>query len=392
MEVKQLHNTTMPQGYPIWSGAFWNANERERLEKKRADEEFERELVKEAQRAGYSRDQAREIAQMQIAADKERQAMAGEAALAEANMRETAESNRRRESDMAATERARMGFELPDKLAKTREDEKRRQQMEYINTTLAEQYVLQGMTREDAEAKAAADTRTVFAESQLGDIYSNIGKSRADRARLPYIPARVRTEEDVAYNTGANQLMQLQGDRDAYVEDYIARRRAEQARLKAITAEGLFNADNPHAKLIPSLINLTSTLTREQGVNDRYLPTAQLKAADINTRRAQLSGDALPPVTIDPTTKRVVPGTNTPPTKMPIIHRPRGETPRSETNAAPEVPVTPAPPAPTADTNAPAKPWGSYDGTWTAPQLDPRHAERVLSPLLERFGIKLPSR
>jgi hypothetical protein len=154
----------------------------------------------------------------------------------------------------------------------------------------------------------------------------------------------------------------------------------------------LFTADNPHAKLIPSLINLTSTLTREQGLNDRYLPTAELKAADINTRRAQLSGDVPPPVTIDPTTKRVVPGTNAPATKMPVFYRPRGETPRSETNAAPEVPVTPAPPAPTADTNAPAKPWGSYDGTWTAPQLDPRHAERVLSPLLERFGIKLPSR
>jgi hypothetical protein len=382
----------MPQGYPIWSGAFWNANERERLEKKRADEEFERELIKEAQRAGYSRDQAREIAGMQIEGDKERQLMAGETALAEANMRETAEGNRRRESDAAATERARLGITLPHTLARQDDDEKRRQEMEYLNTALAEKYVLDGMTRDDAEAKAAADTRTLYAESQTGGVYSNLGKVRADRARLPYIPARVRTEEDIAYNTGSNQLMKLQEERDSLVEDYMARRQADQARLKAITSESLFTADNPHAKLIPSLINLTSTLTREQGLNDRYLPTAELKAADINTRRAQLSGDVPPPVTIDPTTKRVVPGTNAPATKMPVFYRPRGETPRSETNAAPEVPVTPAPPAPTADTNAPAKPWGSYDGTWTAPQLDPRHAERVLSPLLERFGIKLPSR
>lgn len=364
----------------------------ERREQERLDKELERELVKIASQAGYNRDQAREIAQMQIAADKERQAMAGEAALAEANMRETAESNRRREADAAAAERARMGIELPDKLAKTREDEKRRQQMEHLNTTLVEQYVLDGMSRDDAEAKAAADTRTVFAESQLGDVYSNIGKSRADRARLPYIPARVRTEEDVAYNTGSNQLMKLQEERDSLVEDYIARRQAEQARLKELTSTSLYNAEYPYAKILPSVFNYASALAREQGLSERALPAAELKAADINTRRAALSGDVPPPVTIDPTTKRVVPGTNAPATKMPVFYRPRGETPRSETNAAPEVPVTPAPPAPTADTNAPAKPWGSYDGTWTAPQLDPRHAERVLSPLLERFGIKLPSR
>lgn len=364
----------------------------ERREQERLDKELERELVKITSQAGYNRDQAREIAQMQIAADKERQAMAGEAALAEANMRETAESNRRREADAAAAERARMGIELPDKLAKTREDEKRRQQMEHLNTTLVEQYVLDGMSRDDAEAKAAADTRTVFAESQLGDVYSNIGKSRADRARLPYIPARVRTEEDVAYNTGSNQLMKLQEERDSLVEDYIARRQAEQARLKELTSTSLYNAEYPYAKILPSVFNYASALAREQGLSERALPAAELKAADINTRRAALSGDVPPPVTIDPTTKRVVPGTNAPATKMPVFYRPRGETPRSETNAAPEVPVTPAPPAPTADTNAPAKPWGSYDGTWTAPQLDPRHAERVLSPLLERFGIKLPSR
>ena len=306
-------------------------------------------------------------------------------------MAEVAAANRQRASDEATTKRTELGITLPHALAKQKDDEKRRQEMEDLNTALVEQYVLQGMSRDDAEAKAATDTRTLYAESQTGGVYSNLGKARADRARLPYIPARVRTEEDVAYNTGANQLMQLSGDRAAYLEDYLARRQAEQARLKAITQESLFNAENPHAKLIPSLINLTSTLTREQGLNDRYLPTAELKAADINTRRAALSGDVPPPVTIDPTTKRVVPGTNAPATKMPVFYRPRGETPRSETNAAPEVPVTPAPPAPTADTNAPAKPWGSYDGTWTAPQLDPRHAERVLSPLLERFGIKLPN-
>jgi hypothetical protein len=170
----------MPQGYPIWSGAFWNANERERLEKKRADEEFERELIKEAQRAGYSRDQAREIAGMQIEGDKERQLMAGETALAEANMRETAEGNRRRESDAAATERARLGITLPHTLARQDDDEKRRQEMEYLNTALAEKYVLDGMTRDDAEAKAAADTRTLYAESQTGGVYSNLGKVRAD--------------------------------------------------------------------------------------------------------------------------------------------------------------------------------------------------------------------
>lgn len=364
----------------------------ERREQEKLDKELERELVKYAQIAGWNREQAREIAGMQIEAAKDRQAMENEARLTAAHMAEVAAANRQRASDEATTKRTELGITLPHALAKQKDDEKRRQEMEDLNTALVEQYVLQGMSRDDAEAKAATDTRTLYAESQTGGVYSNLGKARADRARLPYIPARVRTEEDVAYNTGANQLMQLSGDRAAYLEDYLARRQAEQARLKAITQESLFNAENPHAKLIPSLINLTSTLTREQGLNDRYLPTAELKAADINTRRAALSGDVPPPVTIDPTTKRVVPGTNTPPTKMPVIHRPRGETPRSETNAAPEVPVTPAPPAPTADTNAPAKPWGSYDGTWTAPQLDPRHAERVLSPLLERFGIKLPSR
>ena len=364
----------------------------ERREQEKLDKELERELVKYAQIAGWNREQAREIAGMQIEAAKDRQAMENEARLTAAHMAEVAAANRQRASDEATTKRTELGITLPHALAKQKEDEKRRQEMEDLNTALVEQYVLQGMSRDDAEAKAATDTRTLYAESQTGGVYSNLGKARADRARLPYIPARVRTEEDVAYNTGANQLMQLSGDRAAYLEDYLARRQAEQARLKAITQESLFNAENPHAKLIPSLINLTSTLTREQGLNDRYLPTAELKAADINTRRAALSGDVPPPVTIDPTTKRVVPGTNAPATKMPVFYRPRGETPRSETNAAPEVPVTPAPPAPTADTNAPAKPWGSYDGTWTAPQLDPRHAERVLSPLLERFGIKLPQR
>lgn len=364
----------------------------ERREQEKLDKELERELVKIASQAGYNRDQAREIAQMQLEAAKERQAMQDNTQLEAAHMGETAAANRQRVADEAATKRTELGITLPHTLARQDDDEKRRQEMEYLNTALAEKYVLDGMTRDDAEAKAAADTRTLYAESQTGGIYSNLGKVRADRARLPYIPARVRSEEDVAYNTGSNQLMKLQEERDSLVEDYMARRQADQARLKAITSESLFTADNPHAKLIPSLINLTSTLTREQGLNDRYLPTAELKAADINTRRAQLSGDVPPPVTIDPTTKRVVPGTNAPATKMPVFYRPRGETPRSETNAAPEVPVTPAPPAPTADTNAPAKPWGSYDGTWTAPQLDPRHAERVLSPLLERFGIKLPSR
>ena len=369
---------------------FRKRNERRAQEK--LDKELERELVKIAAQAGYSRDQAREIAQMQIAGDKERQLMAGETALAEANMRETAEGNRRRESDAAATERTRLGITLPHTLARQDDDEKRRQEMEYLNTALAEKYVLDGMTRDDAEAKAAADTRTLYAESQTGGVYSNLGKARADRARLPYIQSRVRTEEDVAHSTGSNQLMKLQEERDSLVEDYMARRQAEQARLKAITQESLFNADNPHARLIPSLINLTSTLTRERGLNDRYLPNAELKAADINTERAKMSGDTLPPVTVDPATRRVIPGTNAPATKMPVIHRPRGETPRTLDNAAPEVPVTPAPPAPKADTNAPANPYSTYDGTWTSPMVDPRHAERVLSPLLERFGIKLPSR
>lgn len=318
--------------------------------------------------------------------------MAGETALAEANMRETAEGNRRRESDVAATKRTELGITLPHTLARQDDDEKRRKEMENLNTALAEKYVLDGMTRDDAEAKAAADTRTLYAESQTGGVYSNLGKARADRARLPYIPARVRTEEDVAYSTGSNQLMKLQEERDSLVEDYMARRQAEQARLKAITQESLFNADNPHARLIPSLINLTSTLTRERGLNDRYLPNAELKAADINTERAKMSGDTLPPVTVDPVTRRVIPGTNAPATKMPVFYRPRGETPRTLDNAAPEVPVTPAPPAPKADTNAPANPSGEADETWTSPMIDPRASQRVLSPLLERFGIKLPSR
>lgn len=94
----------MPQNYPMWSGAFWSAKERDRLEQQRLDKELERELVRYAAQAGYSRDQAREIAQMQIKGAEERQAMENEARLAAAHVGETAAGNRQDRTISAATE------------------------------------------------------------------------------------------------------------------------------------------------------------------------------------------------------------------------------------------------------------------------------------------------
>lgn len=68
----------------------------ERREQERLDKELERELVKIASQAGYNRDQAREIAQMQIEAAKERQLMENEARLTAANLGEVGAENRRK--------------------------------------------------------------------------------------------------------------------------------------------------------------------------------------------------------------------------------------------------------------------------------------------------------
>lgn len=76
----------------------------ERREQERLDKELERELVKITSKAGYSLDQAREIAQMQIAGDKERQLMENEARLTAANMGEVAAGNRQERGITAASE------------------------------------------------------------------------------------------------------------------------------------------------------------------------------------------------------------------------------------------------------------------------------------------------
>lgn len=76
----------MAQGYPIWSGAFWNLNERERREKKIEDEALMRELAKLAAQAGYEK----EIAEMR---------------------------------ERGATDRTRMGEEGAEKRSKRSEDE-----------------------------------------------------------------------------------------------------------------------------------------------------------------------------------------------------------------------------------------------------------------------------
>ena len=86
----------MPTQYPMWSGAFWSANERERREQQRLDKELERELVRMAAQAGYSKEQAREIAGMQIEGAKERQLMENEARLAGENLQATAAGNRQK--------------------------------------------------------------------------------------------------------------------------------------------------------------------------------------------------------------------------------------------------------------------------------------------------------
>lgn len=58
----------MPQNYPMWSGAFWNLNERERREKKIEDEALQRELVKLAKQA----EAEKAIAEMRDKAAEER--------------------------------------------------------------------------------------------------------------------------------------------------------------------------------------------------------------------------------------------------------------------------------------------------------------------------------
>ncbi len=68
----------------------------DRREQEKLDKELERELVKIASQAGYNREQAREIAGMQIEAAKDRQAMENEARLTAAHMGETAAANRQR--------------------------------------------------------------------------------------------------------------------------------------------------------------------------------------------------------------------------------------------------------------------------------------------------------
>ena len=80
----------------MWSGAFWSANERERREQQRLDKELERELVRMAAQAGYSKEQAREVAQMQIEGAKELKLMENEARLAAEHLQATAAGNRQK--------------------------------------------------------------------------------------------------------------------------------------------------------------------------------------------------------------------------------------------------------------------------------------------------------
>lgn len=75
----------MAQGYPIWSGAFWNLNERERREKKIEDEALMRELAKLAAQAGYQK----EIADMGDRAAMDR-AKVGESGAKDRQMAELA--------------------------------------------------------------------------------------------------------------------------------------------------------------------------------------------------------------------------------------------------------------------------------------------------------------
>lgn len=75
----------MAQGYPIWSGAFWNLNERERREKRIEEEALMRELAKLAAEAGYEK----EITEMRERGANTR-ASQGEAGAKERQMMELA--------------------------------------------------------------------------------------------------------------------------------------------------------------------------------------------------------------------------------------------------------------------------------------------------------------
>ena len=77
----------------------------DRREQEKLDKELERELVKIASQAGYNREQAREIAGMQLEAAKERQLMENEARLTDANMREVAAANRQKAANSDELER-----------------------------------------------------------------------------------------------------------------------------------------------------------------------------------------------------------------------------------------------------------------------------------------------
>jgi hypothetical protein len=81
----------MAQGYPIWSGAFWNLNERERREKKIEEEVLMRELTKLAAEAGYRKE--------------------------EAEMRETGANMRAEKGETGAKERQAAELALREKLA-----------------------------------------------------------------------------------------------------------------------------------------------------------------------------------------------------------------------------------------------------------------------------------
>jgi len=108
----------------------------ERREQEKLDKELERELVKIASQAGYNRDQAREIAGMQLEGAKERQLMENEARLTAANMGEVAAANRQKSANsdelerlilnnMSGREMAAMGDEAAIRREKVRAEEER---------------------------------------------------------------------------------------------------------------------------------------------------------------------------------------------------------------------------------------------------------------------------